>query len=63
MKWDKVDDWHARNGEWTMTWAPNVPLPFGLYRQSQSHGFFKTRQEAFNHWRAINENQSEEVAP
>lgn len=29
-----------------MTWAPNVPFPFGLHHGNTSHGYFKTAGDA-----------------
>jgi hypothetical protein len=53
VSWEKVDQWHMRNGDWTMTWAPNVLKPFGLWHQGASKGFFSTREEALNQWKEI----------
>jgi len=46
MAWEKVNDWYMKNGLWTMTWADNVPLPFGLYKGDKNYGYFKTANEA-----------------
>jgi hypothetical protein len=44
MKWERVDDWHMRNGDWTMTWAPKALLPFGLYHNGVHKGHFETNK-------------------
>ena len=45
MAWEKVNDWYMQNGLWTMTYAPNVPLPYGLHRGDTSYGYYKTIEE------------------
>jgi len=46
LKWKQIDNWHLRSGDWTITKALNVPLPYGLYFQSRSLGFFETLEAA-----------------
>lgn len=46
MSWEKIDAWHMKNGLWTMTWADNVKLPFGLYKGDKNYGYFATSKEA-----------------
>jgi hypothetical protein len=44
--WVKKDNWHMKNGEWTIAKAINVPMPYALYEGNKEHGYFKTVDEA-----------------
>jgi hypothetical protein len=41
-----MNDYYAKNGEYTLTNIPNVPFPFGLYHKNQNIGHYATQKEA-----------------
>lgn len=49
MTWERIDQWHMRNGEWTIT-KPGKPelysMPYGLHHDQRNHGYFKTAEAA-----------------
>ena len=62
MKWQKIDEYHLRFGEtpWTITYAINVLLPYGLYFNAESinaesKGHFKTLSEAIAKYHELNQ--------
>lgn len=46
IEWKQIDNYHLRLGDWTISKALNVPLPYALWNKYKSHGFFKTLDEA-----------------
>lgn len=46
MKWQKINDSHYKCGDWTISVAVNVPLPFGLWFQQKNLGYFETLERA-----------------
>lgn len=55
MKWEKVNEFWAKNNDFNLTQIPSVPYPFGLYQNNKAIGFYKTQQEALDkHKEVIN---------
>jgi hypothetical protein len=47
LKWKQGEtQWYIRSGDWTITKALNVPLPYGLYFMGKNHGFYATLEAA-----------------
>jgi len=44
--WRQIDPYHLRNGDWTISKAINVPLPYGLWHSGKYHGHFATLEAA-----------------
>lgn len=57
MKWKKIDNYHMRFGEtdWTITYAKNALLPYGLHFETASKGFFKTMAEAISRYHELSQ--------
>lgn len=53
MKWQKMNEYYAKNGDYTMTQIPSVPYPFGLYHQKTAIGYFATQTEALEKFKEI----------
>lgn len=48
MNWQKINNYYAKNGDFTLTNASHTaaPKPFGLYRNNERIGHYKTQLEA-----------------
>lgn len=46
MRWEQIDKWHLKSGDWTISKAENVPLPYCLWFQRKNLGYFETAEAA-----------------
>lgn len=53
MSWQKITDYYAKQGDYTLTQIPSVPYPFGLYKNNKAIGYFKTQAEALEKHREV----------
>jgi hypothetical protein len=50
-EWLKVDPYHMRTGDWTISKAHSeVPKPYGLWHGAESKGFYATSADALKQW-------------
>lgn len=53
MSWQKINEYFARNNDYTLTQIPSVPYPYGLYKNNKNIGYFKTQAEALEKHREV----------
>lgn len=52
--WKVIDNYHMKNGDFTITKAVNVKYPYGLYHLNKSYGYFETSDEAKQRYEELN---------
>lgn len=48
MKWEQIDQWHMKSGDWKISKAANVPYPYGLWLQAKNLGYWETLEAAIS---------------